>query len=141
MKEGTLRKQSTDMRKIRILLTAYYFIICALAYYRLWSVVFETKGQSKLSNLDLAVYVGFILVSLVLFPRVQILNDRIAVLLYGIYYAIRIAANFTSVSFVGALLFTECAVLSAGTVALIVSLIRVIANERLTPSPNTNSGE
>jgi hypothetical protein len=112
----------------RIGLTIYYGFVCALAVRRCTSIPSGRGGVDELSYWHMALYASFALASWWLLRSFRRTSDRIAALLYGLFYAIRIGAHFTSADTL-VLAGVGCAIISAGMIAMIVGMIHAISHE------------
>jgi hypothetical protein len=83
----------------------------------------------ELSYWQMALYTSFALASWWLLRSFRRASDRIAALLYGLFYALRIGAHFVSGADTLAIAGAECAIISAGMIAMIVALIHAISHE------------
>jgi len=88
--------------------------------------------------LHIAMFAGFALIGLWLIASLRRVSDRIAALLYGLFYAIRIGTNFAKGVNVSLLEVAGCVVISAGMIAVIVGLIRAIGHEGPRNQANVN---
>ena len=112
----------------RIGLTIYYGFVCALAVHRFTSIPSGRGGVDELSYWHMAQYASFALASWWLLRSFRRTSDRIAALLYGLFYAIRIGAHFISADTL-VLAGVGCAIISAGMIAMIVGMIHAISHE------------
>ena len=112
----------------RIGLTIYYGFVCALAVRRCASIPSGRGVVDELSYWHMALYAAFALSSWWLLGSFRRASDRIAALLYGFFYAIRIGECFVK-SINAVPMVAGCAVISAGMIAMIVGLKRAITHE------------
>ena len=112
----------------RIGLTIYYGFVCALAVRRCASIPSGRGVVDELSYWHMALYASFALASWWLLRSFRRTSDRIAALLYGLFYAIRIGAHFISADTL-VLAGVGCAIISAGMIAMIVGMIHAISHE------------
>ena len=127
--ENLLTQQIKGGLPGRIGLTVYYGFICALAVRRCASILSGRGGVDELSYWHMALYASFALASFWLLGSFRRTSDRIAALLYGLFYALRIGAHFVSGADTLALAGAGCAIISAGMIAMIVGLIHAISHE------------
>jgi len=113
----------------RIGLTAYYGFVCALAVRRCASIPSGRGGVDELSYWAIALYAAFALASWWLLRSFRTTSDRIAALLYGIFYAIRIGEHFGKGVDRLVLAGAECGIISAGMIAMIVGLMHAISHQ------------
>jgi hypothetical protein len=113
----------------RIGLTIYYGFVCALAVRRCASILSRRGVVDELSYWHMALYASFALASWWLLRSFRRTSDRTAALLYGLFYAIRIGGHFISDADTLLLAGVECAIISAGMIAMIVGMIQVISHE------------
>jgi hypothetical protein len=111
----------------RIGLTVYYGFICALTVRRCASIPSGRGVADELSYWHMTLYASFALASWWLLGSFRRTSDRIAALLYGLFYAIRIGAHFVGGADTLAITWVECAIISAGMIAMIVGIIHAIS--------------
>ena len=127
---GTLlTKQIKGELQARIGLTIYYGLVCALAVRRCASIASGRGVVDELSYSHMALYASFALASWWLLRSFRRTSDRTAAFLYGLFYAIRIGAHFISGADALVLAGAECAIISAGMIAMIVGVIHAISHE------------
>lgn len=114
----------------RIGLTVYFGFICVFAVRRCALIFLGHSVPDEMSNFNMALYAAFALSGWWLLGRFHKTSDRIAALLYGLFYAIRIGSHFAGGVHTLLLAGAECAVISAGMIAMIVGLIHAITNEK-----------
>jgi hypothetical protein len=117
-------KQMFDSLGIRTGLTVYYGIVCGIAVNRFLSAL-SGELPKELTSLHVATYAGFTLVGWALLKSLDRWSDRIAVFLYGLFYAIRVLTNYVAVANVSLLEGVECGIISVGMIAMIVGLVQV----------------
>jgi hypothetical protein len=127
--EILLREQIKGGLPGRIGLTVYYGFVCALAVRRCASIASGRGAVDELSYWHMALYASFALSSWWLLGSFRRTSDRIAALLYGLFYAIRIGAHFVKGGDTSAVAGVECAIISAGMIAMIVGIIQAISHE------------
>lgn len=113
----------------RIGLTVYYGFVCALAVRRCASISSRREVVDQLSYWHMALYASFALSSWWLIGSFRRTSDRIAALLYGLFYAIRIGAHFLKCADRLLLAGTECAIISAGMIAMMVGMMHAISRQ------------
>jgi hypothetical protein len=118
-------KQMFESAGIRTGLTIYYGIACGIAVNRFLSAL-SGELPKELTSLHVAMYAGFTLVSWALLKSLDRWSDRVAVFLYGLFYAIRVVTNYVAVGNVSLLEGVECGIISVGMIAMIVGLVRVV---------------
>lgn len=123
----------------RIGLTVYYGFVCALAVRRCASIPSGRGVVDELSYWQMALYASFALASWWLLRSFRRTSDRIAALLYGVFYALRIGAHLVSGADTLVLAGAESAIISAGMIAMIVGLIHAISHEEPENSSNPTS--
>ena len=117
-------KQMFESLGIRTGLTAYYGIVCGIAVNRFLSAL-SGELPKESTGLHVATYAGFTLVSWALLKSLDRWSDRVAVFLYGLFYAVRVVTNYVVVANVSLLEGVECGIISVGMIAMIVGLVRV----------------
>jgi hypothetical protein len=117
-------KQMFESQAIRAGLTIYYGIVCGIAANRLFSTLSGDLPKGS-TSLNVAIYAGFTLVSWALLKSLDQWSDRVAVFIYGLFYAIRVVTNYVAIANVSLLEGMECAIISVGLIAMIVGLVRV----------------
>lgn len=112
----------------RIALTVYYALVCALAIRRL--ILFDMQGNfaNQLSHLELGVFAALALSGWYVLREFRRMSDRIAAFLYGVYYAMRVGAYFASPASGLLLAEASCAVISAGTLSVMIGLVQCISS-------------
>lgn len=110
----------------RVGLAVYYGIVCGLAVHRCFAFIERREVMRDLSALEIATFAGFALVSLGLLKALSTTTDRIAALLYGVFYVVRIATSFAKGSAIDALVGTGAVVISAGMVSVMIGMIRYL---------------
>jgi hypothetical protein len=113
----------------RIGLTIYYGFVCALAVRWCASIPSGRGVVDELSYWHMVLYASFALASWWLLRSFRRTSDRIAALLYGLFYAIRIGAHFITGADTLVLARVECAIISAGMIAMIVGMIHAVSHE------------
>ena len=113
----------------RIGLTVYYGFVCALAVRRFVSIPSGPGGVDEMSYRRMILYASLALSSWWLLRVFRRTSDRVAALLYGLFYAIRIGAQFVNGADTLLLAGAECAIISAGMIAMIVGLIYAISHK------------
>jgi len=118
-------KQMFESLGTRTGLTIYYGIVCGIAINRFRSVL-SGGIPTKSTGLHVAMFAGFTLVSWALLKSLDRWSDRVAVFLYGLFYAIRVVTNYISVANDSLLAGVECGSILVGMIAMIVGLVRVV---------------
>jgi hypothetical protein len=129
-----------DMQKLwfRLGATAYYGIVCSYAVHRFVITLLGRTPADELTHLDIAVF-GFVaLTSWCLTSALNRLSDRIAAVLYGSFYLVRIGTHFvSSESSLVIILGIGCSIILGGMIAMIIGIIPAIS--RLGGSNNSRS--
>jgi hypothetical protein len=128
----------TEGLRVRILFTVSYGIVCALAVHRSASVISGREVLGGMPYLHIAMFAGFALISWLLIASLRRVSDRIAALLYGLFYAMRIGTNFVTGGNVSLAGGVECALITAGMIAMIVGLIRAFGHEEPRSTASVN---
>ena len=123
-------KQMFESMGIRTGLTIYYGIVCGIAVNRFLSAL-SGELPKELTGLHVAMYAGFTLVGWALLKSLDRWSDRVAVFLYGLFYAIRVVTNYVAIANVSLLEGVECGIISVGMIAMIVGLVRVVRHHEL----------
>jgi hypothetical protein len=115
-----------DERKVgRIGLTAYYTFIWILAVWRFIGFERGRDEATEMPYLTIAIFAGFAVMYWWFAWRIlHRKSDRIAAVLCGLFYALRIAAPFTKGLSASVSAGIECVIISVGMVAVIIGLIR-----------------
>jgi hypothetical protein len=124
-----LAQKVTDGIRVRIFLTVYYGIVCALAIHRCASVLSGREVLGEMPYLHIAIFAGFALISWWLIASLRRTSDRIAALLFGLFYAIKIGTNFVMGVNVSLLEGVGGVMISAGMIAMIVGLIHALSHQ------------
>ncbi|MGA9899040.1 MAG: hypothetical protein WBQ09_13135 [Terriglobales bacterium] len=119
----------------RIGLTLYYGFVCALALRRCVSVFYGGGSSDDLSYFHIALYAALAFSSWWLYIAVPKTSDRVAALLFGLFYAIRIGAGFAKSIDPSISVVMGCAVISVGMMAMIIGLKRALAPTARQPRP------
>jgi hypothetical protein len=94
------------------------------------SIIGGPQATGELDYLQIAVFAGLALASWWLLKSFARLADRIAALLYGLFYATRITTNFVQGAAKDALTETGAAIISVGMVAVIIGVIRDLSRKK-----------
>jgi hypothetical protein len=124
-----LREQFKGGLQGRIGLAVYYAFVWALAVRRYAPILSGREVADDLSHWQMALYAAFALSSWWLLRNFRRTSDRIAALLYGLFYAIRIGASFVRGVDASVSLVAACAVISAGMIAVIVGLKQAMSHD------------
>ena len=139
LKRGRRRRLVLEHRvyggfQLRIGATLYYGFICVLAVHRCILVFIDKTYQSRLSYLDMLIFAGLALASWYLVKQLRRISDRIAALLYGIFYVVRIGTRFADGLSASILVGAGCIIILGGMIAMLVGLIHAISRrERRAP--------
>ena len=114
----------------RVGLTAYYIFVWALAIRRCSLAHLGPEPVGLLLYEQTAVYAALALSSWWLLRNLRWASDRIAALLFGLFYAAVVGARLFKGTNTFVLVMAECAIISAGMVAMIVGLLRAIENRK-----------
>jgi hypothetical protein len=125
--EILLTHQIKDELLVRIGLAVYYGFVCALAVRR--CIPWGRGFVDELSYLQMALYASVALSSWWLLRSFRNTSDRIAALLYGLFYSVRIGAHFVSGIDTSVLAGAECAIISAGMIAMIIGIVHAITDK------------
>ena len=126
-----MTQKITEGLKVRVFLTVYYGIVCALAIHRCTSVLSGREVLGEMPYLHIAMFAGFALISWWLIASLRRMSDRVAALFYGLFYAIRVGTNFVKGTNGSLLEGTGCALITAGMIAMIVGLVHASSHDKL----------
>lgn len=113
----------------RIGLTVYYSFVWVLAVRRCISTLSGRGFVNELSYWHVALYAALAFSSWLLLGHFQKTSDRIAALLYGLFYSIRVGIYFVKGVEASLPVIAECTIISAGMIAMIVGLKRSISQK------------
>jgi cell division protein FtsW (lipid II flippase) len=114
---------------LRFGVTAYYGFVCGLALYRFCSELFGRESATELTKLHLIIFAFLAFTSWCLLNVLTRKSDRIAAVLYGIFYAIRIGMHFVSGQTASVFLGIGCAVILSGFIAISVGMVSAISHK------------
>ena len=83
--------------------------------------------------MHIAMFASFVVISWWLLKKLRRVSDRIAALLYGLFYTVRIGTQFVKSVDPLMLAVAGCAIVSAGMIAMIVGLIHAILHDDSDP--------
>ena len=123
-----MAQQDTQKFWLRLGATAYYGIVCSYAVHRFAIALLGRTPADKLTYLHIAMFGFLALTSWCLVSALNRLSDRIAAVLYGVFYVVRIGMHFvSSQNYVVILLGIGCAIILSGMVAMIIGIIPAIS--------------
>lgn len=124
-----MTQRITEGLRLRILLTVYYGLVWGFEVHRYVSTGVRREVLGDMDFLHVAMFASLVLISWWLCISLRATSDRIAALLYGLFYAIRIGSQFVKRIEAPMLMVTECAIISAGMIAMIIGLIHTILHD------------
>ncbi len=122
---------------LRVGATGYYGIVCSLACYRFVASGMGSAPAKPLTHLQMVIFAGLALTGWYFMNLFERRTDRIAALLYGVFYALRVSTEFVSGRIALALLGLGSVVIVTGMVAMILGFLPAHsegAPEKPTPS-------
>jgi hypothetical protein len=108
---------------LRVGATGYYGIVCSLAVHRFVAAVLGSAPAKPLTHLGMVTFVGLALTGWYFMNFFERRTDRIAALLYGVFYALRVGTEFVNGRIALVLLGLGSAVIVTGMVAMILGFL------------------
>jgi hypothetical protein len=127
---GQVARKIADSSWLRLGATGYYGIICIFALYRFGTMLLGRDVTSNLTPLQLTIFAFLVFTSWCLLAVLSRRSDRIAALLYGVFYSGRIGIHFLHGRASAALQAFECAIIMTGLIVIIPGLFRALAGGR-----------
>ena len=122
---------------LRVGATGYYGIVCSLSVHRFVAAVLGSVPATPLTHLGMVTFAGLALMGWYLMTVFERRTDRMAALLYGVFYALRVGTEFVNGRIALVLLGLGSAVIVTGMVAMILGFLPASsggAHEEPTPS-------
>ena len=108
---------------LRVGATGYYGIVCSLAAYPFVASALGSAPAKPLTHLQMVIFAGLALMGWYFTTFFERRTDRIAALLYGVFYALRVGTEFVSGRIAFVLLGLGSAVIVTGMVAMILGFL------------------
>jgi TctA family transporter len=124
-------RKIADTFWLRLGATGYYGIVCILALDRFGATALGRAVTDHLTPLQLAIFVFLAFTSWCLLASLSRREDRIAAVLYGVFYSGRIGIHFLHGRNSTFLQGLECAITITGLLALAPGLIQSFSNHRV----------